>query len=263
MAVEHIVVDACSTDGTVKLLRTWVAEVERRPTTVKIPNDDDGCMRGRVEADNGRYLFRWVSEPDNGQADAINKGLRMATGDVVCWLNADEYYLPGSLCKVIESFEKKPEADLIYGEPLFVDENKDSIRIKKDQPFDKNILLYYGCYITSCCTFWRRHILDSGHYLNDAYKVTMDFEYWVRLMKLGYNFHFMPKTFAAFMWHNNNISKVHKYLRRKERLKVQREYGIKFPFGCETPALILDILANIYRGKRLVLKAARRLRGDY
>lgn len=78
--IEHIVIDGGSTDDSVQILERW-----------------DSFVRGTAAAKESRYSFQFVSEPDNGQTDAINKGLRRATGDIVAWLNADEYYLPGTL----------------------------------------------------------------------------------------------------------------------------------------------------------------------
>ena len=160
LEIEHIIIDAGSRDETLDLIKSW----------------EEGLAQQSVSLCN-RYTFRWVSEKDKGQTDAINKGLRMATGDVVSWLNADEYYLPGALDKVAKAFEQNPKADFIYGEPLFVDAENKPIRIKRDHTFSKFVLLYHDCYIASCCSFWRRNILDAGHFLDDSYKVTMDYEY--------------------------------------------------------------------------------------
>lgn len=236
--VEHIVIDACSTDGTPQWLASYAEKVNGKNP-------------------EGEYTFFFISEKDAGQTDAINKGLRMATGDVVCWLNADEYYLPGVLKKVAEAFIANPDVDLIYGEPLYVDQNKKPIRIKRDHRFDPTILLYCGCYITSCCTFWRRRVLDAGHYLNESYRVTMDFEYFVRLMKLGYRFLFVPEVIAAFTWHNENVSEVLSGLRRQERLRVQQKYGYHFTQNPRWQILFFDIANRILRFKRLYLRMLR------
>lgn len=201
--VEHIVVDGGSSDVTLELLR------EHEATASGIAG----------------YSFRWISEPDKGQTDAINKGLRMATGDIVCWLNADEYYLPGALGKVVAAFGKNPGTDFIYGEPLFVDSDGRASRIKRDHTFSGFVLLWYGCYIASCCSFWRRRIIDEGVYLDDSYKVIMDGEYWVRIMKLGYRFKFIPVTIAAFTWHNTNISTIHNDRRIEENQKIKMLYA--------------------------------------
>ena len=229
--VEHIVVDAGSTDESLDLLRTHSASVaassEGSPLPMPTP---DLSHRPDVPREGGGaerlgYRFLWISEPDRGQTHAINKGLRLATGDIVCWLNADEYYLPGSLSKVVTVFAKTPSVDFIYGEPLYVDVGDKPIRIKRDHPFSGFVLMWYGCYIASCCSFWRRRILDAGEFLDEGYKVIMDGEYWVRLMKLGYRFQFLPVNIAAFAWHDSNVSSLFNQRRLQEQERIKLLYA--------------------------------------
>ncbi|MGI5867990.1 MAG: glycosyltransferase [Kiritimatiellia bacterium] len=234
--VEHIVIDGGSTDGTLEILKDW-----------------EGSLQKQVPEVLARYAFRWVSEPDKGQTDAINKGLRLATGDVVCWLNADEYYLPGALSKVAKAFEQNPKADFIYGEPLFVDAENKPIRIKRDHPFSGFVLLWYGCYITSCCSFWRRRIQDDGVYLDDSYKVVMDLEYWARLMKLGYRFKFLPANLAAFTWHDSNVSSVYNNRRIQEEEKIKLLYAPMVFQSLRLRRMLLSVMKVIARQCRRVL----------
>lgn len=208
--IEHIVIDGGSTDDSVQILERW-----------------DSFVRGTAAAKESRYSFQYISEPDNGQTDAINKGLRRATGDIVAWLNADEWYEPGALSKMVAAFERHPKTDLFYGEVRFVDETGKTIRVKRDHRFSGFVLLWYGCYISSAATFWRRRILDAGNYLYASYKVCMDFEYWVRLWRQGYRFSFLPATIASFTWHKNNVSEVFAARRREERNKVQDLYALR------------------------------------
>lgn len=210
LEIEHIVIDGGSTDGSVDFLHQWESDHVPQPPT---PNPQPP------------YTFRWVSEPDEGQTDAINKGLRMATGDIVCWLNADEYYLPGKLAKVAEAFQKYPKADFLYGEPLYMDAEDKPIRIKRDHPFSKFVLLHYGCVIPSCCSFWRRKVLDAGHYLDPSYKVIMDGEYYCRLVRAGYRFRYLPTTVAAFLWHGGNVSTTFEEKRLEENAKIKTLYS--------------------------------------
>jgi len=136
--VEHIVIDACSTDETVSVLKEY-------------PH------------------LNWVSEPDKGQTDAINKGFRKATGDWLMWLNADDYLLPETLEKVVACAATLPETDVIYGDCRFVDEQGNPLRDKKEGAFDFNTLLFYGCFIPSTATFYRKQVLDRGLFLDDSY----------------------------------------------------------------------------------------------
>ena len=206
--VEHIVIDGGSTDDSVQILKDWASYVAAQPASK-----------------SGHYSFFYVSEPDKGQTDAINKGLRRATGDIVAWLNADEWYEQGALSKMAEAFERLPKADLIYGEVRFVRPDGSTIRVKRDHRFSGFVLLWCGCYISSAATFWRRRVLDAGDYLDASYKVCMDFEYWVRLWRHGYRFSFLPATLASFTWHENNVSEVFAARRREERNKVQDLYA--------------------------------------
>ena len=206
--IEHIVIDGGSTDDSVDILKGW-----------------DAFARGAAAAKASKYTFSYVSEPDHGQTDAINKGLRRATGDIVAWLNADEWYDPGALSKMAAAFERRPKADLIHGEVRFVRPDGSTIRVKRDHRFSGFVLLWYGCYISSAATFWRRRVLDAGDYLDASYKVCMDFEYWVRLWRHGYRFSFLPATLASFTWHDGNVSEVLSSRRREERNKVQDLYA--------------------------------------
>lgn len=206
--IEHIVIDGGSTDDSVSILKEWAAFAAAQPS-----------------AKDGRYSFSFVSEPDKGQTDAINKGLRRATGDIVAWLNADEWYLPGKLTRVAEAFARHPKVDFLYGEPLYVDGDGNPLRIKRDHPFSRFVLLNYGCYIASCCSFWRRRILEDGQYLDISYKVVMDGEYWARLCRAGYRFRFLPATIAAFTWHNGNVSLEFDDLRREESRIIRTRNG--------------------------------------
>lgn len=194
------------------------------------------------------------SEPDAGMSDGINRGFRKATGDWVMWLNTDDYLLPNALEKVAAFAARHPEADVIYGDCLFVDEQKRTLRRKREHRFDFSILLFYGCYIPSTSTFINRRIINAGHLLEVGYKVCMDFEYYVRLSRLGYHFAYLPAALAAFRWHETNTSSVQLQRRREERLRVQQEHlvlaGRKPPWSRHRLAL----LYRVYQVKRGLLR---------
>ena len=101
--LEYIIIDGVSTDGSVEIIKKYE-----------------------------RYLAYWISERDNGQADAINKGFKIATGDFIAWQNSDDVYLPGSFFKVIEKFEKYPNPDIVFGNVYLINESDE---ILKDMRF--------------------------------------------------------------------------------------------------------------------------------
>ncbi len=222
---EHIIVDAQSTDETLDVIKRYA----------HLPH------------------LKWVSEPDKGQSDAINKGFKMASGDVVAWLNTDDYYLPETFSKVAKAFQSI-ESSIVYGDTLLVDQNKKPTRIKKDHAFDYQVLLYYGCYIESTTTFFRKEIVDAEHLIDISYKICMDYEYFARLANHGYRFHYIPGALAAFRWHQTNLSVLYPRIRREEDLKIKHQYGYKITKNYRLQTILYDASYFLYLVKRQVLK---------
>jgi glycosyltransferase involved in cell wall biosynthesis len=178
MAFEHIVTDAGSTDETLEVLRRY-------------PH------------------LHWISEPDAGMSDGINKGFRQATGDWLMWLNCDDYLLPGALEKVAELIKLHPDADVVHGDCNFIQEDKTLIRRKYDTPVDEWDFLFVGCCIPSTSTFYRREIIEAGHLLDITYKNSMDLEYYLRLLRQGYRFKYLPEVIADFRWYEESTTQKH------------------------------------------------------
>ena len=218
---EHIVVDGGSKDGTQEILR--------------------------------RYAHvKWISEPDKGQSDALNKGVSMSNGDVIGWLNADEYYLPGAFTDVEDFLRKEPEAEMVYGCCIFVDSIGRFQRLKWEHKFDPKILLYYGCHIPSCATFFNSRMVKENP-LDVAYDYVMDFEYFLRLASQGRVIRFLEKPLSAFRWHDSNKSRVTPHRTKLELRRVQHKWT-----GFNSSDRIFSALALIYKAKRILLKTLNR-----
>lgn len=140
---------------------------------------DGGSKDGTIEILQNRSLVRWLSEPDNGQADAFNKGVAMATGEWICWLNADDALAPGAVEAFLQTLAKHPNADVIYGHVLFIDESSRPVKTSYHLPFYYPLLLN-GCYVPpSSGTFFRRKWLVEEP-LNPDYHFVMDVEWFLR-----------------------------------------------------------------------------------
>ncbi|UFH55441.1 glycosyltransferase family 2 protein [Spirosoma sp. KNUC1025] len=158
--LEYIVVDGLSTDDTLAVLEPY------------------------------RDHLTLISERDNGQTDAINKGLRRASGDIVCWLNSDDFFLPDTLMTVGTYFEQHPAVLWLTGDCLIVDEKGAAIQEPVRQY--KRLLralspsIYMGVTNAICqpATFWRRSLHDKLGYLNESLHYTMDYDWWLRLNRV-------------------------------------------------------------------------------
>lgn len=149
--IEHIVIDGGSTDGTLDILRKY----EDRLT--------------------------WFSEKDNGQADAINKGFRKATGDILGWVNSDDMYVAGAIRVVAEHFQTHPEDNFIYGDAEALDESGKSfgIRTHVKQGGYKELVGELD-FIVQPATFWRVGVWKTCGELDETLHYTLDYEYWMR-----------------------------------------------------------------------------------
>ena len=175
--LEYLVIDGCSTDGTVEIIRKYEP-----------------------------WIDFWCSEKDNGQVDAINRGLAMATGDVVAWLNSDDYYLENALHSVGKAFQKNPSVDFVYGDINIVDENGEFLRENNGMPFSAEKLLVHK-FISQPACFWRKSVMGKIGYLDDSYINIFDVEYWIRA-GLSCRFMYLPEKLAEFRVHSD--AKTHK-----------------------------------------------------
>lgn len=180
--IEHVVVDGESTDTTVKILRE--------------------CSTDR----EWRHL-RWISEPDAGQSDALNKGFRMAKGDLIGWLNSDDRYRPGCFDAVSAAAEKYPEVDVFYGDYTWIDEHDRCLRVRREIEYSFFVLAYHRVlYIPSTSTFFRRRIFEEQNWLDTRYHYAMDYEFFLRLATSGYRFQHIKQILADFRWHSASKS---------------------------------------------------------
>jgi glycosyltransferase involved in cell wall biosynthesis len=166
-AIEYFVIDGGSRDGSVEIIREYAEQV----------------ASGDWPTRCAKVSMAWVSEPDRGQSDAINKGLRRATGDIVTYINSDDLFCPGAFQRVADEFSAHPEVDFVHGDGDVIDESGRLQWEWLSRRYDYSVLTTYHFlwnaitnYILQPATFWRRAALDRIGYLDESFHYAMDLE---------------------------------------------------------------------------------------
>ncbi|GAB3041902.1 glycosyltransferase family 2 protein [Spirosoma pulveris] len=223
---EHIIIDGGSTDGTTDILK-------------KYPH------------------LIWISEKDNGQSDAINKGFDMASGDIIGWLNTDDYYLPNAFHQIVDTF-KTYKVDAVYGDVNFIDKQKKHLKKGTSQSPLKWFSLFH-CYIHSAAFFFDRKILEEGLKVNPKFHLCMDKDFFANILFKGFKLKYIPKTLTAFRWHENNKS-----INTKEVKEKSAEEG--FLIFCNYSGFNFNntkLNHKLYRNTALSLLPFRKLIKNY
>jgi glycosyltransferase involved in cell wall biosynthesis len=168
--LEYSVIDGASSDGSVDIIRKYADK-----------------------------LTWWVSEKDSGQAEAINKGLARARGEIVAWLNSDDLYLPGAISAVVKAFDDNPEAVLVYGNMLAINENGETINMLTYDQLKLEDLLCFQI-IGQPSVFFRREMLEKAGNLDTSYHFLLDHHLWLRIALQGQILH-VDETWAAARYH--------------------------------------------------------------
>ena len=126
------------------------------------------------------HRLSWVSERDQGQADAVNKGFRMAKGEIFGWLNSDDTYWPGAIRKVVQFFEANPDISMVYGEAYNVNAQGKIIERSPTEEFNYQRLAE-TCFICQPTVFLRRHVFEEVGPLDVTLHYCLDYEYWMRV----------------------------------------------------------------------------------
>ncbi len=174
--VEYLVMDGGSSDNTIEILKSY---------------DDE--------------RLQWVSEPDNGQSDAINKGMRQATGDILAYLNSDDVYEPSAFSHVVEHFEQHPETDILYGHCYTIDSRGNRVEPSDyARPISTKQWMTMRLRFPQQGVFWRHKAVDEIGFFNEDLHYRMDFDYWVRMVIAGYQFAPIDKFLASFRLHDTS-----------------------------------------------------------
>ena len=187
--IEYMVVDGASTDHSVDIIRKYESK-----------------------------LAWWVSEKDSGQADAINKGFARATGEVIAWLNSDDYYLAGTVSAAVKIFEEHPKVVLVYGNMLSVDEDGKTFNTLNYKQLTLEDLLCFQI-IGQPAVFMRRSALQATGGLDPTFHFMLDHYLWIRMAQQGKILH-VDQTWSAARYHAEakNIAKAAEFGRDAFRI---------------------------------------------
>ncbi len=170
--IEYLVCDGGSNDETIEILKSYDSQI---------------C---------------WLSEPDKGQADAVNKGISLTTGEIVAWINSDDLYYPGTFAAVKEIFANHREVQVIYGDADHVDVDDRIIEPYPTEPWNYK-RLFEICYLCQPAVFFRRNLVEKFGNLDDSLKYCMDYELWLRYGKQT-QFYYLPRKLAASRLYKEN-----------------------------------------------------------
>lgn len=198
--LEYIIVDGGSTDGTLEIIKKY-----------------------------SKFLS-YISEPDNSQSDAINKGIKLSTGEIMAYLNSDDVYLPNCLNKVGEYFLKNPESKIITGKCINIDGegNKTRSFITRYKnillKFENRYLLQITNFISQPATFWRKELSNSIGFFDTNLRYAMDYDYWLRISEF-HKIYFYDEFLAKFRIYSKSISGSNSKMQFSEEYKVASKYS--------------------------------------
>lgn len=192
--LEHIIIDAGSTDGTLDILKKY-----------------------------DKYI-KWISEPDGGQSQGLNKGFKMATGEIIGWINSDDRLASNSLRIVSQFFNENTDELAVVGDQAIIDENGVIQKIIKSRSYDFSYLVNIARGITQNSIFFKREVFNKIGYINENLEYAMDRDFFIRLTSIK-DIPYIPVTLAEFRLQSNSKTSRGSFNFAKELIKIRRNYG--------------------------------------
>lgn len=194
-AIEYIIVDGGSDDGSLEIIQRYAGQ-----------------------------LTWWVSEPDRGQTDAINKGFVRARGDILAWLNSDDTYLPHAVAEAVNYLRSQPQVGMVYGDANLVDETGQIIGRFPAAQTDYRRLRQGYVHIPQQASFFRADLWRRVGPLDPTFYFAMDYDLWVRLARLA-PLVYQPRLWANFRLHGDGKSVIADDRCWPEMLRIHRRDG--------------------------------------
>lgn len=193
--LEYLIIDGASADDTLEVIKQAAAKDAR---------------------------IRWISEPDEGIADAFNKGVAMATGDWIGILGSDDQYLPGTLLAVAEAVRKNPDTTVIHGDLVRLDEKGKPLFVVKPSAVAKT--LWHQMPINHPAAFVARKAFDEIGCFDKSLKIAMDYDLILRLYKAGGKFVYVSKPLTMMSYGGASDERCLDGLRELRQIKIREGY---------------------------------------
>jgi glycosyltransferase involved in cell wall biosynthesis len=218
--IEYIVIDGGSTDGTLDIIKKYA---------------------GRISA--------WVSEPDKGQTDAINKGFARATGNILAWINSDDTYAPGAVAAAVGYLQEHPEVGLVYGDCNFINEHGRVIGRFNATQTDGRLLRRGYVHIPQQASFFRADLWRQVGPLDPSFYFAMDYDLWTRLAARS-QLKYVPQTWANFRLHTSGKTIVADDRCWPEMIRVHYRDGGSFFSPIVAKYYIRKLVAPLWNWRR-------------
>ena len=197
--IEYLIIDGGSSDNTVDIIKRYNSKL------------------------------KWISEKDEGQADAINKGIKMSKGEIIYWLNSDDTLLPGVITNVIECFLRNPTTALVYGKSFFIDSNGKTIGNVPFEPFIYETFAVIN-YIPQPSAFFKREVYNVLNGFDTSMHYAFDYDLWIRIAQ-KFDVTFIPEYLSCYRLHKTSktVSKAHALDFDRENLETVIKYYNRAP----------------------------------
>lgn len=216
--LEYIICDGGSTDNTIDIIKKY-----------------------------DKQINWWISEKDKGQTDAINKGMKKATGDIVCWINSDDVLLPGALYNVANYFNKHPECDFANGYTIEID--KEDRILKFSHIIMNKFFFKKGCYnISQQGMFWKRELFNKTGYLDETFHAKMDVEWLIRVHEHNANIQLIKKHLGAIRIYGETKTALGGQIWSDDAQKIKERYNNQYLYNKKTIFFFLFALYKMLNG---------------
>jgi GT2 family glycosyltransferase len=196
---EHIVVDGGSTDSSLDILRAA-----------------------------GGGSLRWTSGPDGGMYEAVNKGMAMASGEVLAYLPSDDAYLPWTIETIVGAFESTPSLDMVFGDGVTIETDSGTQILRLYAPFDRAGLANYASLLQPA-VFWRRRLFERLGGFDTSMRFVADLDYWLRAAATGASIAHIDEVLALERVHDDRLSSASREAMQAEDVAMRAGHGASPP----------------------------------